>query len=96
MSRADESRAGEIATAIILSPVIATITVALRMYIRRVLIGVRFFEDYCIVGAMICSLTMSGFMGTCKLQVPSRPFLEVEAGSHPTVFVFVSVCHTLF
>ncbi|KAK4149683.1 hypothetical protein C8A00DRAFT_18663 [Chaetomidium leptoderma] len=64
MSRADESRAGSIATAIILSPAIAAVTVALRVYTRRVLVGVQFFEDYCIVGAMVFSITMSAFMGT--------------------------------
>ncbi|KAK4164743.1 hypothetical protein QBC43DRAFT_288649 [Cladorrhinum sp. PSN259] len=63
MSRADESRAGSTATAIIISPAIAVITVALRVYTRRVLVRVRFLEDYCIVGAMVCSVTMSVFMG---------------------------------
>lgn len=67
MSRND-SRAGEIGTAIILSPVIAAVTVALRMYTRRVLVGVRFFEDYCIVAAMACSIAMSGFMGTSVIH----------------------------
>jgi hypothetical protein len=64
MGRADESRASEMATAIILSPIIAGVTVALRIYTRRALVKVRFFEDYCIICAMLCSLAMSGFMGT--------------------------------
>jgi hypothetical protein len=67
MSRADESRAGTIATAIILSPAIAAVTVVLRVCTRRLLVGVRFFEDYCIICAMVCSIAMSAFMGTCKL-----------------------------
>ncbi|KAH6846975.1 hypothetical protein B0I37DRAFT_134899 [Chaetomium sp. MPI-CAGE-AT-0009] len=68
MGRAEESRADEIGTAIILSPVIAAITVALRIYTRRVLVRVRFFEDYCIICAMLCSITMSGFMGTSVIN----------------------------
>jgi hypothetical protein len=51
------------ATAIILSPSIAAVTVALRLYTRRFLVKVRFFEDYCILCAMACSITMSIFMG---------------------------------
>ncbi|KAK3987364.1 hypothetical protein QBC44DRAFT_121479 [Cladorrhinum sp. PSN332] len=63
MSRADESRAGTAATAIIISPAIAVVTVALRVYTRRVLVRARFFEDYCIVCAMVFSVAMSVFMG---------------------------------
>jgi hypothetical protein len=54
------------ATAIILSPSIAAVTVALRLYTRRFLIKVKFFEDYCILCAMACSIIMSIFMGICK------------------------------
>ncbi|KAK4201357.1 hypothetical protein QBC40DRAFT_347906 [Triangularia verruculosa] len=63
MSRADESRAGTTAAAIIVSPAIALVAMALRIYTRRVLVGVRFVEDYCIVFAMVFSITMSVFMG---------------------------------
>jgi len=66
MGRADESRAGIIATAIILSPSIALVTVALRSYTRMFLVGVKFFEDYCIICAMAFSIIMSIFMGICK------------------------------
>jgi hypothetical protein len=65
------------ATAIILSPSIAAVTVALRLYTRRFLVKVRFFEDYCILCAMACSITMSIFMGICKCwaqsTAPLRP-----------------------
>lgn len=71
MSRADESRAGTTATAIIISPAIAVLTVALRIYTRRVLVGVRFVEDYCIVCAMVFSVTMSVFMGIGKRTAKS-------------------------
>jgi len=73
MGRADESRAGVIATAIILSPAIAAVAVALRIYTRRCLVGVRFFEDYCIVCAMVFSIAMSSFMGICKLCLTYLP-----------------------
>jgi len=66
-SREHESRAGSTATAIILSPAIAAIAVALRICTRRFLIKARFMEDYCIMLAMAFSISMSVFMGICKL-----------------------------
>jgi len=65
MDRKNESRAGVMATAIILCPSVAAVTVALRIYERRFLARVRFVEDYCIAAAMTCSIIMSVFMGIC-------------------------------
>jgi len=56
------------ATAIILSPSIAFVAVALRVYTRRVLIRVRFLEDICIVVAMACSIILSIFMGISTIN----------------------------
>lgn len=53
MSRADESRASTVATAIIISPTIAAVAVVLRLYTRTFLLGKRFPEDYCIGLAMV-------------------------------------------
>ncbi|KAK3986154.1 hypothetical protein QBC44DRAFT_248882, partial [Cladorrhinum sp. PSN332] len=79
MSRADESRAGTTATAIIVSPAIAVLTVALRVYTRRVLVKVRFVEDYCIVCAMVFSVTMSAFMGIVVVYGFGRHIETVSA-----------------
>lgn len=53
MDRANESRAGQAATAIILSPIIASITVGLRIYTRGFISKALFLEDYFIVCAMV-------------------------------------------
>ncbi|KAK4169858.1 hypothetical protein QBC43DRAFT_198682 [Cladorrhinum sp. PSN259] len=53
MDRANESRAGQAATAIILSPIIASIAVVLRIYTRGFISKALFLEDYFIVCAML-------------------------------------------
>ena len=78
MDRKNESRAGVMATAIILCPSVAAVTVALRIYERRFLARVRFVEDYCIAAAMTCSIIMSAFMGICMSS-----HTAICAGHHP-------------
>jgi hypothetical protein len=49
----NESRAGKVATVIILCPALAFVTVMLRLYTRFVLEKKRFLEDYFIALAMV-------------------------------------------
>ena len=48
---------------------IAAIVVAMRFYTRFVIIKRRFWEDYSILAALVCSIAMSVFVGISKCQL---------------------------
>ena len=86
MNRADESRAGEVATAIILSPSVAAIAVALRIYTRAFLVGVRFLEDYCIGLAMV-RMVFRLFLVSRILTILGKGFLCNRVGLYGHLYV---------
>jgi hypothetical protein len=82
----DESRAGQVTTAIIICPALALVAVALRLYSRVVLGKKRFLEDYFIVVAMV--RVYRKYQRSLQLFTP----FIVLIGGHVRVHGYLYVC----